>query len=193
MSDHSVTMDADGREFNYPIYLDAEAIKKFIPHRDAMLFAQSVIVLAHDHYTGEASWSENAFVFQGHFPGQSVLPGVMIVEAAAQIAGIGLRAGDPIARSTQKTHIGLLAGIRKCYFKRPVTPNMRLSFDLHTRQVTPDVAQVNGDVTCTEGSVATVEFIFAQVVTDMLLNKLGAVPSTSVAGAITNASNANIS
>ena len=176
--------NATGDEFTYPMYLDGEAIKRHIPHRDAMLFARCVHVLAYDHYTGEAVWPEDSFVFNGHFPGQPILPGVIILEAAAQIAGVGLRAGDPVARKAHQTNVGLLAGIRKCYFKRPVPPNLVLFFELRTRQVTSGVVNVTGSVSCKQGSVATLEFVFAQASPESIAQKFGALDITPNSAAV---------
>lgn len=148
--------------FTYPMHLDREAIERFIPHRDAMLFATGVTVLAHDHYTGEASWPADSFVFKGHFPDNPIVPGVMIVEAGAQIAGAGLRAGDPKASATSSGNIGLLLGIRKCLFRRPVKPGMTLFFEMRTRQFSDDVVNVTGEVTSDLDKVASLEFVFAQ-------------------------------
>jgi 3-hydroxyacyl-[acyl-carrier-protein] dehydratase len=160
-------------ELRYPIHLDREAIKKFIPHRDAMLFAQNVTVVDHDHYVGEAMWLADSFVFKGHFPAQPIVPGVMIVEAGAQIAGAGLLAGDPKSRAKVGANIGLLAGIRKCFFRRPVPPGLKLTFDLRIRHVAEDVINAAGDVFCEFGPVATLEFVFAQAPINTLAQSLG--------------------
>jgi 3-hydroxyacyl-[acyl-carrier-protein] dehydratase len=152
----------------YPMQLDVAAIQRFIPHRDAMLFAQRVTVLAHDHYLGEAVWHEDSFVFRGHFPGQSIVPGVMVIEAAAQIAGVGLRAGDPRARAQAAGNVGLLLAVRKCFFRNPVPPGLTLRFELHTRQVSDQVVNVAGEVTSDHGRIASLEFVVAQAPADQI-------------------------
>ena len=159
-------------ELQYPLHLDEYAIQSLIPHRDEMLFPHQVTVLDANHFTGQVVWKAEAFVVKGHFPGRPIVPGVIIVEAGAQIAGVGMLAGNPKARARKHASIGLLAGIRKCFFKRPVPPGMLLTYDLHVRHVTDDVVNVTGEVSCVLGPVASLEFVFAQALHQGLLDNL---------------------
>ena len=172
MNSHTTILSPPGPEsgFVYPMHLDVDAIQRFIPHRGVMLFARQVTVLAHDHYTGEAAWPDDSFVFNGHFPGQPIVPGVMVIEAAAQIAGAGLRAGDPRARAQVDGHVGLLMAVRKCLFRRPVPPGLKLHFALRTRQMSEGVINVTGEVNSDRGRVASLEFVFAQAPADQVLD-----------------------
>jgi 3-hydroxyacyl-[acyl-carrier-protein] dehydratase len=147
----------------YPIYLDANAIESFIPHRKPMRFAESVTILANDHYTGTVCFPSDSFVVQGHFPGHSIVPGVMILEAGAQIAAAGLRAGDVRVLEAGKDRIGVLMAVRKCFFRRPVLPNDRLEYELRSRQISETVINVSGEVNCAGALVATLEFTFGQI------------------------------
>ncbi len=159
-------------QYHYPMVLDLAGIKRFIPHREPMLFARSVTVLAHNHFLGQAVWDADSFVFQGHFDAQPLVPGVMILEAAAQIAGVGLLAGDPAAKPESDSQVGLLAGVRKCLFKRPVPPGMQLQFDLRSRQMAQGLANIEGNVMFGTESVAVLEFTFVQTAYSKVLERL---------------------
>jgi 3-hydroxyacyl-[acyl-carrier-protein] dehydratase len=150
------------------MHLDADAIESFIPHRKPMRFAQTVTVLAHDHYTGTAMFSSDSFVVQGHFPDQPIVPGVMILEAGAQIAAAGLRAGDLRARDAAVGRIGVLMAVRKCLFRQPVRPEEHLEYELQCRQLSDSAVNVSGQVHCKGNLVATLEFVFGQIEADRL-------------------------
>jgi 3-hydroxyacyl-[acyl-carrier-protein] dehydratase len=152
----------------YPMHLDASAIESFIPHRKPMRFAETVTVLAHNHYRGTVIFSSDSFVIQGHFPDRPIVPGVMILEAGAQIAAAGLRAGDLRARNASVGRIGVLMAVRKCFFRAPVLPNEQLDYELRCRQLSDSAVNVSGQVHCRGNLVATLEFVFGQIDADRL-------------------------
>jgi 3-hydroxyacyl-[acyl-carrier-protein] dehydratase len=153
---------------SYPIYLDAAAIESFIPHRKPMRFADTVTVLAYDHFKGTAAFSSDSFVLQGHFPDNPIVPGVMILEAGAQIAAAGLRAGDIRVRQAAVGRVGALMAVRKCFFRLPVFPEERLDYEFHCRQFSDSAINVNGQVHSGGNLVATLEFMLGQIEVDRL-------------------------
>lgn len=95
-----------------------------LPHRGDALFVQSAEVEG-SSIRGEACWSAQHPVLQGHFPGQAIVPGVFLIEAAAQLGGVW------IARShAGRQGLGVLASVRKALVHRLVMPDERVRYEL---------------------------------------------------------------
>ena len=104
--------------------MSLEEIKKILPHRYPFLLVDRVLEIQKGKYCKALkNISGNEEVFQGHFPNQAVLPGVMIIEALAQTAGIVIHSGKEDASSSE---IVFFAGIDKAKFRIPVVPGDQL-------------------------------------------------------------------
>ncbi len=143
----------------YPIQLDADAVYRLLPHRGDMQLIHALTVLDHDHYQASAQWSPDGAILRGHFPGLPLVPGVMLVELVAQVAGAGMRAGSPAARRLGDDHLGMLASIRKCSFKRPVLPRETVVVDVRTRPMSETAAAVSALLTVGGEEAAQVEIL----------------------------------
>ena len=100
--------------------MSLEEIKKILPHRYPFLLVDRVLEVKKGNYCKAIkNISGNEEIFQGHFPNQAVLPGVMIIEAMAQTAGIVIHSCKKEAESRQ---IVFFAGIDKAKFRIPVVP-----------------------------------------------------------------------
>jgi 3-hydroxyacyl-[acyl-carrier-protein] dehydratase len=141
----------------YPIVLDASQIAGLLPHRGEMSFLRSLTVLQHDHYVGTATWAPDSVILKGHFPDLPLVPGVLLVEAVAQVGGAGMLAGDPYVQDMGSGFVGVLAGIRKCNFRRPVLPGEIATIEVRCRQMTDRAAMVSGVVKVVDDEAATVE------------------------------------
>ena len=104
--------------------MSLEKIKNILPHRYPFLLIDRVLKVQKGKYCKALkNISGNEEVFQGHFPSQAVLPGVMIIEALAQTAGIVIHSGKKHASSSE---IVFFAGIDKAKFRIPVIPGDQL-------------------------------------------------------------------
>lgn len=104
--------------------MSLEEIKKVLPHRYPFLLVDRVLEVKDGEYCKALkNVSGNEEVFQGHFPQQAVLPGVMIIEALAQTAGLVINSGQT---DTEAGTIVFFAGINKAKFRIPVVPGDQL-------------------------------------------------------------------
>jgi 3-hydroxyacyl-[acyl-carrier-protein] dehydratase len=156
------------QERTYPFTLEPDRIRAVLPHRGDILFVRRVVVQSHEHFVGEAFWSSKLQILQGHFPGLPVVPGVFLIEAVAQVAGAGMLVGDDRAAGMDADHVGVLAGVRKCSFKRPVPVDVAVSVDVRTRQMSPLAASVCAVVGDEAGELASVDILILKTPRDQL-------------------------
>ena len=143
----------------YPIELDEAAIQRVLPHRGDILCVKRVTVLASNRYVGHVMWSRDLSILQGHFPGMPMVPGVLLVEAVAQVAGAGMLVGDAHARSMGEEYLGMLAGIRKCSFKRPVRADEWVTIEVGSRRMAETAVSLSGSLRVGDDEVASVEIL----------------------------------
>lgn len=108
--------------------IEADQIEAIIPHRYPFLLVDRVIEIEDGkRAVGIKNVTANEWFFEGHFPGRKVMPGVLIVEAMAQVAAVTLLRGIDAAGKTP-----MFGGIEQMRFRRPVVPGdqLRLEFTL---------------------------------------------------------------
>ena len=107
------------------ISLNKSQIKNLLPHRDPMLLIDELRDIKKlKSATGIVNVKKESFFVQGHFPGQPVMPGVLIVEAFGQTAAALTAHG--IDKSTYENKLVFLMGVEKARFRNPVIPDCDL-------------------------------------------------------------------
>lgn len=139
--------------------LDIEAIRELLPHRYPFLLVDRILEVEPGKFAvGVKNVTANEEFFQGHFPGYSVMPGVLIIEAMAQVGGVMMNTMEE-----HKGKVALLATIDKAKFRKPVVPGDTLTTTVQVIRARGNtwrvgsVAKVGGQV------VAEAEIMFALV------------------------------
>jgi UDP-3-O-[3-hydroxymyristoyl] N-acetylglucosamine deacetylase/3-hydroxyacyl-[acyl-carrier-protein] dehydratase len=140
-------------------FLDVRKIQRILPHRYPFLLVDRVIEMDGDrNIVALKNVSINEEFFQGHYPGQPIMPGVLIIEAMAQTAGLLL--------SQKLEHTGkvaVLLSMDAVKFRRPVLPGDQLILEARTLRVRSRTGHVQCSARVAEHSVAQAEIKFMLV------------------------------
>ena len=140
--------------------VDIEEIKSLIPHRDPFLFVDTCeIITPGEHGKSEKLFTANEYFFKGHFPNNPIVPGVIIVEAMAQTAGIVV---SYKLRDFKEKSV-LFMSVNKAKFRKPVIPNEQVIFEVKFLNSVRDVYKFEGF--CFKGDVKVSEAEFSAMIT----------------------------
>lgn len=111
--------------------LEVEEIKELIPHREPFLFVDSVLEIEKGkRITAEKLFSPEEFFFRGHFPGNPIVPGVIITEAIAQAGGVLFNYSFKDELKKEGFENAYLMGLDRCRFRAPVVPGDRVVLEV---------------------------------------------------------------
>ncbi|MDX1811288.1 MAG: 3-hydroxyacyl-ACP dehydratase FabZ [Gammaproteobacteria bacterium] len=113
--------------------MDISKIMQLLPHRFPFLLVDKVVEIKHgEEITAIKNITFNEPFFQGHFPIKPIFPGVLIVEALAQAAGLLAFHSQGITSNEESSEIFYLVGVDKTRFKRPAGPGDQLVLSVTT-------------------------------------------------------------
>lgn len=139
--------------------LDIEQIKSIIPHRYPFLLIDQVDELEEGkRAVGYKNVTANEPFFQGHFPEYMVMPGVLIVEALAQVGAVAI-----LQKDENKGKLGMFTGIDKCRFKRQVKPGDRLKLEVEMLRLKGPIGKAKAIATVDGEMACEAEIMFAVV------------------------------
>tara|TARA_B110000003_G_scaffold158136_1_gene158504 strand:+ start:1432 stop:1878 length:447 start_codon:yes stop_codon:yes gene_type:complete len=124
--------------------LNKNQIKNLLPHREPMLLIDELRDIKKLHSaTAVVKVRKDSFFVQGHFPGQPVMPGVLIVESFGQAAAALTAHG--LDKSTYENKLVFLMGIEKARFRNPVIPDCELLLKIEAIRSHGRVWKYKGD------------------------------------------------
>ena len=133
-----------------PIGMEIDEIMKVLAHRYPFLLVDRILEITDKRVVGIKNVTINEPFFQGHFPGHPIMPGVLIIEAMAQVGGMLLMGAVP----DRENKVVYFTSLNNVKWRRPVKPGDQLRFELELLQVRgmmckmSGVAKVDGQLVC---------------------------------------------
>ena len=135
-------------------------IMKFLPHRYPFLLVDRILELEPDkRIVGLKNVTINEQFFQGHFPGAPVMPGVLIIESMAQVAGVLIYRDLP----DKEKKLIYFTGIENAKFRRPVVPGDQLHVEMRLLSRRNNFGKMQGRATVENKLVDEATVLFAIV------------------------------
>lgn len=121
--------------------MEAEEILAILPHRYPFMLVDRIVEISEDRerIVGLKNLTFNELFFQGHFPGNPVMPGVLQLEAMAQVAGVMLN-----LREGNQGRIAYFMSINNAKFRRMVKPGDQLRMEIEAVRLRSRIAVVKG-------------------------------------------------
>ncbi len=125
--------------------MDLQEIMSILPHRYPMLMVDRIVEIKEEQQSivGIKNVTANEPHFTGHFPNYAVMPGVLIVEAMAQVGGVLVTVLAPHTRGK----LMLLASVENAKFRKPVVPGDQLRLEMRLERLKRNVARMQGVAT----------------------------------------------
>lgn len=139
--------------------LDITTIKKILPHREPFLFVDKIISLENGkRATGLKNVTINDYFFKGHFPGRPIMPGVLIIEALAQVGGVMM-----LAAEENRGKLAYFLSADNIKFRKTVVPGDQLILDVEAGKIKSKTGQVRAKALVDGKVVAEADLMFALV------------------------------
>ena len=139
--------------------LDVQSIMKILPHRYPFLLIDKIIELEQGkRAVGIKNVTINEMFFNGHFPGRPVMPGVLIVEAMAQVGGVLM-----LSHPQNRGKLAFFMSIKNAKFRRTVVPGDQLILEVGVGKIRSKAGQLLAQASVDGKIVAEAEFMFALV------------------------------
>ena len=140
-------------------YVDVRSIMEILPHRYPLLLIDRITELEpQKRAVGYKNVTFNEPFFTGHFPNNPVMPGVLIIEAMAQLGGCAI-----LERNSQTTTVPYLAGVDGFKFRRPVIPGDKLMMEVNVMWVRMNIGRLRAEARVDEQLVCSGELAFSMV------------------------------
>jgi 3-hydroxyacyl-[acyl-carrier-protein] dehydratase len=121
--------------------LTPEQVLAALPHREPFRFVDEILAIDDEHIVAAHRFRSDADYYRGHFPGHPVTPGVLILEAMAQAAGILSFRSRGV--KPDESSVYYYVGIDRARFKKPVVPGDQLEIEVHIERELRGIAKFN--------------------------------------------------